>query len=142
MARVSLQPITLSATASLTRNVHAGAVIVFDAAGGGTLTLPASTGDGDVYEVIVHTTVTSDLIIKVANATDEFRGGVSIATDIAGVTFPVADNDDTLTMNGSTTGGVTGSRVRFTDYKEGFWNVEGFLVSTGAEADCFSATVS
>lgn len=139
---LSLAPVTLAASASLTRNVHAGTLVVFDAAGGGTLTLPASTGDGDTYEVLVHTTVTSNLIIQVANATDEFRGGVSISTDIAGVTFLVSDNDDTLTMNGSTTGGLTGSRVRFTDYKAGFWNVEGFLVSSGSEADCFSAAVS
>lgn len=138
----ALQPIEVTAGLTLNRDTHAGAVIVFNSADGGTIVLPASTGDGDTYEIVVHTTVTTDLVIEVANATDEFRGGVSIATDIAGVTVPVADNDDTLTMNGSTTGGVTGSRVRFTDYKAGFWNVEGFLVSTGTEADPFSAAVS
>lgn len=137
-----MQPIEITGTTTLDRETHANCVVVHNAAGGGTITLPASTGKGDTYEIVVHTTVTSNLVIAVANATDEFRGGVSIATDIAGVTFPVADNDDTLTMNGSTTGGVTGSRVRFTDYKSGFWNVEGFLVSTGTEADPFSAAVS
>lgn len=137
-----MQPIEITGTTTLDRDSHANGIVVHNAAGGGTITLPASTGKGDTYEIVVHTTVTSSLIIAVDNATDEFRGGVSISTDIAGVTFLVNDNDDTLTMNGSTTGGLSGSRARFTDYKAGFWNVEGFLVSTGTETDPFSAAVS
>lgn len=137
-----MQPIEITGSTTLDRETHANTVVVHNAAGGGTITLPASTGGGDTYEIVVHTTVTSSLIIAVANATDEMRGGVSISTDIAGVTFLVSDNDDTITMNGSTTGGLSGSRVRLTDYKAGFWNVEGFLASSGAEADPFSAAVS
>lgn len=139
---LALAPVTLTASTSLTRNVHAGAPIVFNAAGGGTLTLPASTGDGDVYKVVVHTTVTSSLLIKVANATDVMRGGVAVSTDVAGITMLAGGTDDTITMNGSTTGGIHGSTVTLTDYKAGFWLVEGFLASTGAEATPFSATVS
>jgi hypothetical protein len=138
---LSLAPVTLAATASLTRNTHANTVVVFDAAGGGTLTLPASTGDGDTYKIAVHTTLTSSLIIKVANTTDVMRGGVSISTDIGGVTMLAGGTNDTITMSGSTTGGVHGSVVTLTDYKAGFWLVEGFLASTGTEATPFSATV-
>jgi hypothetical protein len=139
---LSLAPVTLTATASLTRNVHANTVIVFNAAGGGTLTLPASTGDGDTYKIAVHTTVTSSLLIKVANATDVIRGGVAVSTDVAGITMLAGGTDDTITMNGSTTGGLAGSVVTLTDYKAGFWLVEGFLTSTGSEATPFSASVS
>ena len=137
-----MQPIEITGSTTLDRETHANTIVVHNAAGGGTITLPASAGNGDTYEIVVHTTVTSSLIIAVANATDEMRGGVSISTDIAGVTFLVSDNDDTITMNGSTTGGLSGSRVRLTDYKAGFWNVEGFLVSSGTETDPFSAAVS
>jgi hypothetical protein len=44
-------------------------------------------------------------------------------------------------MNGSTTGGVIGSRVEFQDIATGIWSVRGALVSTGAEATPFSAAV-
>lgn len=137
-----LQPIEITATASLVKSTHGESLVVFNDADGGTLTLPASTGDGSVFKVAVHTTLTTSLLIKVANATDVMRGGVSISTDVAGVTMLAGGTDDTITMNGSTSGGVHGSFVTLTDYKAGFWLVEGFLASTGAEATPFSATVS
>lgn len=139
----AMQPITVTGATTLTKDTHSFTQVVLDSTTGRTITLPASTGKGDWYEVFVLTTVSSgNHVVQVANATDEFRGGVSISTDIAGVTFLAADNDDTLTMNGSTTGGVTGSWARFTDVSSGIWKVEGFLCSTGSETDCFSAAVS
>lgn len=137
-----MQTITLTGTTTLTKDNHGGTIIVHNAAGGGTLTLPASNGDGQKIKVVVHTTVTSSLIIAVANATDVIRGGVAISTDVAGITMLAGGTDDTITMNGSTTGGLAGSTVTLTDYKAGFWLVEGFLVSTGSEATPFSATIS
>jgi hypothetical protein len=136
------QPIEITAGATLNRATHAGTVVVHNSADGGTITLPASVGDGDVYTIAVHTTVTTDLLIKVANATDVMRGGVAISTDIAGVTMLAGGTDDTITLNGSTKGGLHGSFVKLTDYKAGFWLVEGFLTSTGTEATPFSASVS
>lgn len=139
----AMEPITITAATTLSKERHAFTTTVLDSSTGRIITLPASTGRGDWYEVFVLTTVSSgNHVIQVANATDEFRGGVSISTDIAGVTFLAADNDDTLTMNGSTTGGLTGSWARFTDVSSGIWKVEGFLCSSGSEADCFSAAVS
>lgn len=137
-----MQTITLTGTTTLTKDNHGGTIVVHNAAGGGTLTLPASNGDGQTIKVIVHTTVTSSLIIAVANATDVIRGGVSISTDIAGVTMLAGGTDDTITMNGSTTGGLAGSTIELVDYKTGFWLVRGFLCSTGGEATPFSATIS
>jgi hypothetical protein len=136
------QTITVTGSTTLTKDNHGGTLVVHNAAGGGTLTLPASNGDGQTIKVIVHTTVTSSLIIAVANATDVIRGGVSISTDIAGVTMLAGGTDDTITMNGSTTGGLAGSTITLVDYRAGFWQVTGFLASTGAEATPFSATIS
>ena len=138
----SMQTITVTASTTLTKDNHADTLVVHNAAGGGTLTLPASNGDGKKFKIIAHTTVTSSLIIAVANATDVIRGGVAISTDVAGITMLAGGTDDTITMNGSTTGGLAGSTVTLTDYKAGFWLVEGFLVSSGAEATPFSATIS
>lgn len=136
------KPITTTAALSLTRNSHAGAVVVLDNATGKTITLPASSGKGDVYTVYIKTTVSSgNHVIQVANSTDVMNGGVSLSTDIGGTNMLASATSDTITMNGSTTGGLAGSWVRFTDAVSGFWMVEGFLVTTGTEETPWSAAV-
>lgn len=137
-----LQPITKTAGFTLDRDVHGGAVVVFDDADGGTIVLPASDGTGTTFTIYVKTTVTTSLIIEVANATDVINGGVSISTDAAGITMLAAATSDTITLNGSTTGGLAGSWVRLTDVAAGFWMADGFLCSTGSEATPWSAAVS
>jgi len=131
-----------AATLSITAEGYAGKTIVSNLAATQTFTLPASSGSGNEYEVFVNITKTGDLVVQVANATDIMQGGVEIATDIAGVVMPTGATSDTLTMNGSTTGGVKGSHAVFKDVATGTWRVSGFLCSTGAEADPFSAAVS
>lgn len=138
------QPINVTAaTLTVDRDSHAGAVVTVNRAAGTTITLPASVGKGDKYTFVVGTTISSNnFIVKVANATDTMFGGVSISTDIAGVTMLCGGTDDTITMSGSTTGGVAGSFVTLEDVAVGKWLVSGFLASTGTEATPFSATVS
>lgn len=139
----ALAPIAVTASTSLTRDIHAGATVVVNAAAGATITLPASSGKGDEYTVFVGTTVTSNsLIIRVANATDIMQGVLSVASDIAGVTCPTTTTSDTITMSGTTTGGIKGSYVVLTDVASGVWEVSGALVSSGVEATPFSAAVS
>lgn len=138
-----LQPITITASTTVSKDTHAGTVVNLSAAAGLTVTLPASTGKGDEYAFFVLTTVTSnDYIIAVANATDVMQGGVALSTDIGGTNMLTASTSDTITMNGSTKGGLIGSHVRLKDVSAGFWQVSGFLVCTGTEADPFSAAVS
>lgn len=120
---------------------HAGKIITLNRAAGITATLPAAEGTGNVYTFFVGTTLTGSGIIQAASAADSFGGGVGVATDAAGVTAPTAATSDTLTMNGSTTGGIVGSMVKFTDVAAGKFMVEGQLVSTGSEATPFSAAV-
>lgn len=137
------QPITITASATLNRQDHMGAVINLSAAAGLTVTLPASTGRGDSYTIFVLTTVSSNnYVVQVANATDVIQGGVSLSTDISGTNMLCAATTDTITMNGSTTGGVRGGWLRLTDVSAGFWMLEGFLPTTGTEATPFSAAVS
>lgn len=136
------KPITITASATMDRDTHMGTWVILSAAAGLTATLPASAGSGDVYQFFVGTTVTSNNdIIVVANATDVIRGAVHLTTDIAGTSMPASGTDDTITMNGTTKGGVAGSWVRLTDVTTGFWALEGGLVCTGVEATPFSATV-
>ncbi len=130
-----------SSSLTLTQPLHAGRVVAWDIAGTSTITLPAATGTGDAYTIFVGTTATGDHIIQAASSADSIGGGVAIATDIGGVVMLTAATTDTITMSGTTTGGVLGSWVRLTDVASGKFMLEGFLVSTGAEATPFSAAV-
>lgn len=139
----SILPITITASTTLKRNVHKGAVVNLNAAAGLTVTLPASTGKGDIYKVFVATTVTSNnYIIQVANATDILAGVVGLTTDIAGTSMPTATTTDTITMNGTTTGGLRGTYLEFEDAYSGVWKLQGDIICTGTEATPFSAAVS
>jgi hypothetical protein len=138
-----IQPVTITASATMNRDTHAFNTVNLSAAAGLTVTLPASTGKGDEYEFFVLTTVTSNnYVIAVANATDVMQGGVALSTDIGGTNMLASSTSDTITMNGSTKGGLIGSWVRLKDVSAGFWKVEGYMVCTGTEADPFSAAVS
>lgn len=134
------KPIAVTASTTLRRENHAGTVVVVNAAAGLRLSLPVSTGKGDVYTVFVNTTVTSNAVIIAANGTDIIQGAVGVSTDAAGVVVLAIATDDYITMNGSTTGGVKGSWVQLTDVSAGVWQVGGMLVSTGIEATPFAAT--
>lgn len=139
----TIKPISITAATTLTRARHANVPLSLNSTTGRTLTLPASAGTGDVYDIFVAATVSSGShVVQVANATDVIQGAIHLTTDIAGTSMPTAGTTDTITMNGSTTGGVVGSWLRLTDFATGFWRLEGGLVCTGTEATPFSAAVS
>lgn len=137
-------PRNYTASATLTRS-DADAVITVNAAAGLTLTLPAAAGTGDTYEIIVGTTVTSNgYIVKVANASDTMRGNCICGQDAGDtlVLFEAGATADTITMNGTTTGGLLGDRIVLKDVAANLWSVSIVMAATGAEATPFSATVS
>ena len=145
-ADVSGRCVAAGATLTLTEATHEGKIICLDTAAGSVVTLPAWAGTGGVYEFLVTVTATSNShVIKVANATDEFRGFVVQDSDTA--TAPniwwAADNDDTITLNRSTSGlAAQGEKFRIVDAPGGNWIVEGFSQASGVEITPFSATVS
>ena len=127
---------------ALTAAAHAGRIVTANHATGFAITLPEAIGNGDVYTVFYGTTVASGSATIVApSASTSFLGGCGISTNISGVTIICNTGDDTITMNGSTTGGLLGTWFRFTDVASGIFMLEGFLCSTGTEADPFSAAV-
>jgi hypothetical protein len=134
-----------AATLTVTQAAHANRTVTLNRAAGVTVTLPAASGTGDIYRFFVGTTVTSNNdIIKVANASDSMVGNAYVNQDAGGgVTgFEVAANDDTITLNGSTTGGIKGDYIEITDVATNLFSVRAFLSGTGTEATPFSATVS
>lgn len=138
-----LQPIAYTAAVTLDRDIHAnGAIVVMNSTTGFTVTLPASAGTGDVYEIFVNATAGSGShVVQVANSTDIMQGVIHLTTDIAGTSLPTASTTDTITMSGTTTGGVKGSWIRLKDVVSGVWMLDGGLVCTGTEATPFSAAV-
>lgn len=142
----SYYPVSVtSATLALNASTHSGVAVVANRAAGITMTLPAATGTGAEYEVVVGTAITSNnLVIQVANASDVMSGACYMAQDAAdtAVAFETAADSDTITMNGSTKGGLKGDRVRLKDVATNLWSVQVFAAGTGTEASPFSAAVS
>ena len=142
--------VTIAATDNITQIEHAGRVNLLGEVGGNalvTLTLPAATGSGLEYKFIVSVVNTSSYKIQVADATDTIDGSVNIldADANAQTAFVTAADSDTVTLNGTTTGGGSiGDTITLTDIATNQYAVEGQLVCpTGSNPTTpFSATVS
>ncbi|MBX5206694.1 hypothetical protein [Rhizobium sp. NZLR11] len=142
---MSYYPISVTAaTLTLNKPTHEGVVVVANRAAGITFTLPASSGSGCKYTVVVGTTITSNnLIIQVANSTD-IMAGVALQAADGGSTvngWETGATDDTITMDGSTKGGVKGDRIELEDYASGVWHVRILGAATGTEVTPFSSAV-
>lgn len=141
----STRLVAAGGTLAMTEASHEGKIIALDTAAGSVVTLPASTGGGAVYRFLVTVTATSNShVIKVANASDEFRGYVVQDSDTA--TAPniwwAADNDDTITLNRTTTGlAAQGEYFEIVDAVLNHYFVQGYSQASGTEATPFSATV-
>jgi len=138
-------PVNVTAsTVTVSPGTHGGRVVTLNRAAGIAVTLPASTGGGAKYEFFVGTTVTSNsTTIKVANASD-IMSGLAIQAADAGSTsnaWETGATDDTITFNGSTTGGIKGDQVVLQDVSLNVWSVRVYGSATGIEATPFSATV-
>ena len=147
---------------SLTVADHAGRIVHNDAAGAVTYTLPATNANSDsavagpgadfnnlnnvgaTIEIFSSITKTGDLVVQVANATDVMVGSAVFIDDSSDnvVGFETASTSDTITLNGSTTGGVTFSKIVCTVLASGKWKVDVISGCTGTPATPFSATVS
>ena len=141
-----IAPIAASGTLAMTQVAHAGKTIALDTAAGSVVTLPASTGGGAVYCFLVTVTATTNShVIKVANATDEMRGYVIQDSDTATApnTWWAADNDDTITLNRSTSGlAAQGEYFEIVDAVLNHFFVRGYSQASGTEVTPFSATVA
>jgi len=137
--------VTVDADVTLTAASHAGRTMLLDVASGATVTLPAASGTGNVYKFFVKTTVTSnDYIIQVASADDTMAGVAMVAND-GGATasiFETVAASDTITLDGSTTGGILGGQIEIQDVASGVFSVVVRGAATGSEATPFSAAVS
>lgn len=137
---------TLTASTTITQEAYDGKTILMGAAGAAlTFTLPAAIGSGAKFKFMVSVVNTSNYIIAVANASDTMDGKIISLQDAADtlVGWETVAASDTVTLNGTTTGGVAiGDYVELEDIATNQWAVNGLTTSSGTEATPFSAAVS
>lgn len=142
---LSLRVVDLTAaTLAVTLADHGDRTITVNKADGTTITLPAATGTGMRLRIFVGTTITSNaLVVEVADDSDIMSGVAFIANDsdasVSG--FETAADSDTITMNGTTTGGIKGDLIELEDVAANLWSVQVRGSATGSEATPFSAAV-
>lgn len=133
-----------AATLTVTQALHAGHVVTLNRAAGIAVTLPAATGSGANYMFALDTAVTSNTTtIKVANASDTMTGTAYVLSDGAAAVlgYRTGATDDTITLNGTTLGGLKGDFITIRDVEANLFQVQAFTAATGTEATPFSATV-
>lgn len=148
--------VALTANTSLTVNDHAGRILLTQDADG-IFTLPsinanangASAGETDYnnlnnigasFYFYVDTTATDVQIVT--DGVDKFTGAAMIAVDDGAkkAFFPSTDND-VLSMNGTTTGGIVGSVIQVTALETAQYLVHNTLIlGSGTIVTPFSDT--
>ena len=147
--------VTTAVGKTLTVANDAGKQIYYTSVATATFTLPAvntsSPSDptdpnqannyGAAFEFVLSTTVTGNFIVKVANASDTMVGTAILGSGTTALVFSTATASDTITLSGTTTGGVGGASVKATVIGANRYKVEVVSGATGAVATPFSATV-
>lgn len=143
-ARVAGAPIPPAAVGASATAVP-GSLNLMSAASGSVLTLPAATGSGNLVNVIVSTTVTSNAHKVLAASSSDFLQGVIDTEDggtMTGWYAALSSSFCSLQLNGSTTGGFQGEWYEFRDIATHTWQVRGVSKSSGTAATPFSTADS
>lgn len=126
---------------ALTAAANANKTLVLDAAAASAITLPAATGTGNAYVVFIDTaaTATASTISTVASG-EVFKGICWAATTAANAVlgYVATATDNTISLNGTTKGGVKGDRIVMVDVKASTWSVEMYTAPTGTTTTPFS----
>lgn len=130
------QQIALQAARTLAIK-ESGALVLFDAAAGFTVTLPPPVV-GAFFEFLVTTTVTSSNAKIITDAATTFLLGEVLAyTTATASPAGFAFNGTThvaCTMNGTTTGAIIGTRIRVECISSTVWAITGTIVGSGTIA--------
>ena len=131
------------ATRTLNEN-ESGSVALFDRAAGIVYTLPTAK-PGTHFDFVVTTTVTSNAAkVITAAGTELLIGGyTNVDTDTSNAVAAFTANGSThvsVSMNGTTTGAVAGTKLRFTCLSSTRWMVEGIVQGTGVVATAFATS--
>ena len=121
-----------------------GSTCLFDRAAGIVYTLPLAV-PGLVYDFVVTTTITSNAAKVITGAGTELLigGYTNVDTDTSNAVAAFTGNGSThvsVSMNGTTTGGILGTKLRFTCLSTTRWMVEGIVQGSGTVATAFATS--
>lgn len=119
-----------------------GQTFLFDSATGITYTLPTPIA-GTEFHFIVTNTVTSGSHKIITDAATTFLMGAVFegSTGVAPLTFQGNGTSHiSVTMGGTTTGGLIGTALKFKAVSTSLWEVTGFMPSAASPATPFSNT--
>lgn len=130
-----------ASTYTLSQVVNAGKLITANRAAGIAFTLPAATGSGARYKIIIGTTITSNTTtIATASGSDKICGFQTIVK--SGTTtpnvYPITATSVTLTFDGSTKGGTKGDMIELIDFAANLWYANEILQGSGTITSNFS----
>ncbi len=131
------------ATRSLNVN-ESGALCLFDRAAGIVYTLPTAV-PGTFFDFLVTTTITSNAAKVITGAGTELLIGalMNVDTDTSNAVAAWTGNGTShvaVSMNGTTTGAIAGTKLRFTCLSSTRWMVEGNVLGTGTVATPFATS--
>lgn len=107
-------------------------------AAGQAFTLPAANGKMGKYRLFIGITVTGSTTIHAAGS-DVISGLALIAGGSSnGPSFATAANTNTITLNGTTKGGILGTYIELEDVGAAQWLCKVFGVGSGALVTPFS----
>jgi hypothetical protein len=133
------------ATRSLNEN-ESGSTVLFDRAAGIVYTLPTAK-PGTHFDFAVTTTVTSNAHKVITGAGEFLIGGyTNVDTDTANAVASFLGNGTThrainmAAASSNATGGLQGSKLRFTCLTSTLWAVEGLVEGAGTVATAFATS--
>ncbi len=141
---------TVATVLAVTQALHGNTTVTVSATSAIAITLPQATGTGTKYRFILQVAATATQhTLKVANATDCLQGvycspATSTATHIAFAAVSsatTATRSDTVTLNGTTTGGAQGCDIEVTDIATGFFQIQIMDTCVSTTTTPFSAGV-
>lgn len=142
--------VVVSPTGAATRTLsvdESNSTVLLDRAAGIVVTLPLAV-PGLVYDFVVTTSVTTNSYKIITGAATEFLigGYTNVDTDTSNAVAVFTGNGSThiaVTMaaaSTNSTGGLVGSKLRFTCLSTTRWMVEGFVQGAGSPATAFATS--
>jgi len=131
------------ATRTLNAN-ESGSLVLFDRAAGIVFTLPTAK-PGTYFDFVVTTTITSNAAKVITAVGTELLIGsyTNVDTDTSNAVAVFTANGSThvaVSMNGTTTGGILGTKIRFTCLSSTRWSIDGDVLGSGTVATAFATS--
>ena len=129
-----------AASLTVTRALHSGKIITLNLATGIALALPNATGTGAFYTFVNMTALSGSGHVFTRGVTADAMVGICAIGKGAGTstTFLTASNSNTVTLNGTTTGGLGGDYIELVDIALNQWFINLTLWGSGTLATPFS----